>query len=219
LFLLGLPAWTHAAAQTGSADANSELRRMSTQAGVIFAGQVLGVVRQDAAGYVEVRFHVDQAVLGCETGAIYVVREWAGLWRANPARYRAGERRLMLLLPRSAAGLSSPVGGLDGAIPILAQEPAPIASQAGVAPVDTGRPAALSLDLSRVQARVLRAPTRAAGAQNRPEESAWAGPITPMLAAGASTSPLIVPLDGPLNLLRSARPAATPAQPGAAGAH
>jgi hypothetical protein len=46
------------------------------------------------------------------------LREWAGLWEGDALRYRVGQHLLMLLHAPSAAGMSSPVGGLDGAIPI-----------------------------------------------------------------------------------------------------
>ena len=54
---------------------------------------------------------------GCSTGT-YVLREWAGLWAANETRYRVGQRRLMLLHAPGAGGMSSPVDGLDGALPV-----------------------------------------------------------------------------------------------------
>jgi len=69
-------------------------------------------------GVVEVEFRVDQAIRGCSVGTPYILREWAGLWTAGNQRYRVGQRLLMLLHAPSAAGMSSPVGGLDGAIPI-----------------------------------------------------------------------------------------------------
>jgi hypothetical protein len=46
------------------------------------------------------------------------MREWAGLWPGDNQRYRVGQRLLMLLYAPSPAGMSSPIGGLDGAIPI-----------------------------------------------------------------------------------------------------
>jgi len=98
------------------------LHRMSDEAGVIFAGQVIAVHRQsggaEASGVVEVEFRVDQAVRGCTAGAPYVLREWAGLWAGGVQRYRVGERLLMFLRTPSASGLSSPVDGMDGAVPI-----------------------------------------------------------------------------------------------------
>ena len=93
------------------------LHQLSDRADVIFAGQVLAI-RRPNEGVVEVEFRVDQAVRGCSAGTPYVLREWAGLWAAGSQRYRVGQRLLMLLHAPSAAGMSSPVGGLDGAIPI-----------------------------------------------------------------------------------------------------
>jgi hypothetical protein len=102
------------------------LHEMSDAAGVIFAGQVLSVRvvpgNVGAPGVVEVRFRVDQAVRGCSAGGTYVLKEWQGLWGAGDARYRVGERLLMLLRAPGASGLSSPVGGMDGAIPIRGVE-------------------------------------------------------------------------------------------------
>ena len=87
---------------------------------MIFVGQVLAVRRpRTAAGSGrEVEFRVDQAIRGCAAGTPFVLREWAGLWAGGNQRYRVGQRLLMLLHAPSAAGMSSPVGGLDGAIPI-----------------------------------------------------------------------------------------------------
>jgi hypothetical protein len=101
------------------------LHAMAQQAAVIFAGQVVGVRRaggmDGATGVVEIEFAVDDAVRGVSGGS-YTLREWAGLWAGGDQPLRAGQRYLMLLHAPSAAGLSSPVGGMDGAIPI--REPA-----------------------------------------------------------------------------------------------
>jgi hypothetical protein len=94
------------------------LHQLSDKADVIFAGQVVAVRHPKEAGWVEVEFRVDQAIRGCSVGTPYVLREWAGLWAGNSQRYRVGQRLLMLLHAPGAAGMSSPVGGLDGAIPI-----------------------------------------------------------------------------------------------------
>jgi len=93
------------------------LHDLSEKADVIFAGQVLAIRHPDS-GVVEVEFRVDQAIRGCSSGTPYILREWAGLWAGDSQRYRVGQRLLMLLHAPSAAGMSSPVGGLDGAIPI-----------------------------------------------------------------------------------------------------
>jgi hypothetical protein len=93
------------------------LHQFSDKADVIFAGQVLAI-RRPNDGVIEVEFRVDQAIRGCTAGTPYVLREWAGLWAGDNQRYRVGQRLLMLLHAPSAAGMSSPIGGLDGAIPI-----------------------------------------------------------------------------------------------------
>lgn len=93
------------------------LHQLSDKAEVIFAGQVMAI-RRPNAGVVEVEFRVDQAIRGCTAGTPYILREWAGLWEGDTQRYRVGQRLLMLLHAPSAAGMSSPVSGLDGAIPI-----------------------------------------------------------------------------------------------------
>jgi hypothetical protein len=93
------------------------LHQLSEKADVIFAGQVMAI-RRPNAGVVEVEFRVDQAIRGCTAGTPYLLREWAGLWEGDSQRYRVGQRLLMLLHAPSDAGMSSPVGGLDGAIPI-----------------------------------------------------------------------------------------------------
>jgi hypothetical protein len=93
------------------------LHQLSDKADVIFSGQVLAI-RRPNGGVVEIEFRVDEAVRGCVAGTPYILREWTGLWAGGSQRYRVGQRLLMLLHAPSAAGMSSPVGGLDGAIPI-----------------------------------------------------------------------------------------------------
>ena len=94
------------------------LHQFSDKADVIFAGQVVAVRHPNGAGWVEVEFRVDEAIRGCGVGTPYVLREWAGLWAGSSERYRPGQRLLMLLHAPGAAGMRSPVSGLDGAIPI-----------------------------------------------------------------------------------------------------
>lgn len=135
-----------------------ELHRMSDRAAVVFVGQVTAVRRVDgggaASGVVEVEFRVDQAVRGCAAGGTYVMREWAGLWAANDARYRVGQRRLMMLHAPSAAGMSSPVGGMDGALPIRGMGSA-VRSENDRAET-IASPAAEMVDLRWVGARLAR---------------------------------------------------------------
>jgi hypothetical protein len=113
------------------------LHQISDRADVIFVGQVLAIRPHDdggtTAGYVEIDFRVDQAIRGCTVGA-YALREWAGLWSGDARRYQAGQRLLMMLHAPGAGGLSSPVGGMDGAIPIRgAANTSPLAEAAAVA--------------------------------------------------------------------------------------
>jgi hypothetical protein len=108
-------------------------------------------IRHTNGGVVEVEFRVDQAICGCSAGAPYILREWAGLWAADNQRYRVGQRLLMLLHAPSAAGMSSPVGGLDGAIPIRQDGTA-------MTPEDVGTPRQPPfVDLRWLGARVPRA--------------------------------------------------------------
>ena len=109
-------------AVSGDVTVEDALHRMSDQAGVVFVGEVIAIRHiageGSASGVVEVEFRVDQAVRGCAAGGSYVLREWAGLWSGGDQRYRVGQRLLMLLHAPGAGGVTSPVGGMTGAIPI-----------------------------------------------------------------------------------------------------
>lgn len=91
------------------------LHHLSDRAGVIFIGQVLAT--RQSAGVAEIDFRVDTPILGCTPGP-YTLREWAGLWTTNGNRYRVGQRLLMFLYPPGRSGMSSPVEGLHGAVPV-----------------------------------------------------------------------------------------------------
>jgi hypothetical protein len=116
----GVPAQTSLPAPPSTVE--SALHTMSDAAGVIFTGQVIQMRRvgggPGSVGVVEVEFRVENAVRGCASGDNYVLREWAGLWGPAEIRYRVGQRILMLLRAPGPAGLSSPVGGMDGVIPL-----------------------------------------------------------------------------------------------------
>lgn len=160
-----------------SAGASTVLAEMASHAGVIFTGQVEAVERSDAAGFVDVRFRIEQAVRGCPKSGAYVLREWVGLWTGHPERYRVGQRRLMLLTARGSGGMSSPVGGMDGAIPLLATGTEPLANGTGVAPADTGLGvAAYGVDLRWIEARAVRA---TAGGSSRAQAQVVGGPAMP----------------------------------------
>ena len=135
----GRPVQARSAATALPAETSSALVAMQARAAVIFAGYVVSVDREDAAGYVDVRFRVEEAVRGCNKLGVYVLREWAGLWSGGAARYRVGQRLLMLLPARGPGGMSAPVDGLDGAIPIVASAAEPLADAKGVAPAEDGQ--------------------------------------------------------------------------------
>jgi hypothetical protein len=110
---------------------------MASRAGLVFVGQVNRIERK--GGVVEVTFGVDQVVLG-SAGATYTLREWGGLWVAGEQRYQLGQRAMVFLHAASAAGLSSPVDGMEGVVPV----------------VPMGADAAPLLDVRRLAARVQR---------------------------------------------------------------
>ena len=142
---------------------NDALHSMSRLAGVIFTGQVVAVRRIEglngATGVVEIDFAVEDAVRGV-SGSAYTLREWAGLWPAGDEPFRVGQRYLMLLHSPGAAGLSSPVGGTDGAIPIRGTGQAQATGEAetvsaGTGAAGTGAPAeGRVVDLRWVATRV-----------------------------------------------------------------
>ncbi len=93
------------------------LRNLASRSGVVFAGRVTAVTPR--GGVMEVSFAVDRPILG-SVDAAYTLREWSGLWTVGQPRYRVGQRALIFLHPPNAAGLSSPVDGMDGVLPVVA---------------------------------------------------------------------------------------------------
>jgi hypothetical protein len=144
-------------AQTLPQTTDDALHAMLRTAGVIFTGTVIAVRRHDAAdgttGVVEIDFAVEDAVRGV-SGPIYTLREWAGLWPAGDQPFCAGQRFLMLLYAPGVAGLSSPVGGMDGAIPLRGGQTASAAA-AGfpVTGVDPKLAASMQTDSTSVDLR------------------------------------------------------------------
>lgn len=101
------------------------LEQMSLSAGAIFVGQVSAIRRTSPldgsavrGGVVEIDLRVGQSILGPVSGATYTLREWSGLWEFNSDRYRVGQRMLLFLRTPSSNGLSAPVHGFEGAIPL-----------------------------------------------------------------------------------------------------
>lgn len=129
-----------AAQQQPDRTVGEALRSLASRAQDVFVGQVESITRR--GGVVEVRFRVDQSVVGVQGGE-FVLREWAGLWPPGQQRYFVGQRAMVFARAASASGLSSPVDDADGVVPVLVQG-------TGVAPL---------VDVRRLAARVQRAVT------------------------------------------------------------
>lgn len=207
-----------AAGGVSSAAVDQVLLEMASRADVIFAGRVESVTRLEGAGFVDVRFHIDEGVKGCPRTGAYVLREWAGRWSGRPTRYAVGQRLLMLLNGRGPAGMSGPVDGMDGAIPLLGNGREPLADSLGVAASDDGlEQPEMAVDLRWVETRVMRKTDDGNGAMARgmvaapvpdgpgQELRAWAGPIAPLRRAGGGTLAGPPSLDSVLMLLRTKR--------------
>jgi hypothetical protein len=210
--LLMVPmAWGQASSVNGTQTATDLLHQMSDRADVIFMGQVLTVHLPEggspASGIVEIQFRVDEAIRGCKTGQPYVLHEWGGLW-AGSGRYRVGQRLLMLLHAPSAGGLSSPVGGPDGAIPIRQS-----GIEASLAESTTQPPSVPFVDLRWLGARLPRAVSYRDAAVRPanafPPLSPGQQRVETVVASGARAGdgPMILPLG-----YTSAADASTPAQ-------
>jgi hypothetical protein len=169
--------------------ASAELQLMAGHAAVIFTGQVVDIARNDGAGFVDIHFHIDQSLRGAPRSGSYVLREWGGLWTANPDRYHIGERKLMLLPARGPAGMSSPIGGTDGAIPILVSGAAPSPNSLDSASAT----APLAVDLRWIQARAQRSSTvEAPSVQAR--IAVIGRPVKPFPVPATQTAPLALVL-------------------------
>ena len=101
---------------TGASDVLSVMRSLSARAGVIFVGQVEKI--QPNAGVMEIVFSVQQHVSG-EVGDTYTLREWSGRWAGGQQRYTVGQRVMIFLYPPNDAGISSPVDGMAGVVPLI----------------------------------------------------------------------------------------------------
>jgi hypothetical protein len=202
-------------ASTLPATVDEALLAMAARAGVIFSGTIVAIDHQDESGYVDIRFHIDEAVRNCPQTGFYVLREWSGLWAGGLVRYRVGDRRLMLLHDRGPSGLSSPVNGLDGAIPLVADAIPPLTRGTASAPADTASPEDPRPDLRWVAAGVQRTSTGevVSATTVKPHATAtepnWFGPVAPI---PSSTAP---PLRSVMALLHGAssispKPTASP---------
>jgi hypothetical protein len=210
VLLMAPIAWGQALSVKGAQTVTDLLHQMSDRADVIFMGQVLTVHLPEggspASGIVEIQFRVDEAIRGCKTGQPYVLHEWGGLW-AGSGRYRVGQR-LLMLLHAPGAGLSSPVGGLDGAIPI--RQSGIVASLAESTTPPTSLP---FVDLRWLGARLRRAVSyrddAVRPANAFPQLSPGQQRVVTVVASGARAGdvPMILPLG-----YTSAAGASTPAQ-------
>ena len=93
------------------------LRQMLAQSAIAFTGQVTAL--RHTGQIAEIDFAVDDAILGVTPNATYTLRQWTGLTPNSNSAFQIGSRYLMFLHAPGPGGLSSPVGGPDGAIPIL----------------------------------------------------------------------------------------------------
>lgn len=113
----------HAQLPAPPATTEDALHQMLSESGIVFTGQVTAIRRVEAAngstGILEIDFAVDDAILGTTPNSTYILREWAGVAPNSDSTFLVGRRYLMLLHAPGPSGLSSPVGGPDGAIPIL----------------------------------------------------------------------------------------------------
>ncbi len=177
---VGGSAFRHPAIPPSTAAA---LQDLAAQAGIIFAGHVVAIARNDSAGYVDITFHIESAVRGCGSKSTYVLREWAGLW-SGPDRYLPGQRLLMLLSARGPSGMSAPVGGMAGIIPLLVTREPPLlhggATPPRDSPAETAQPEAV--DLRWVQASALRGIAAASSAGQTPgaQLAPWPGAVEPL---------------------------------------
>ena len=105
------------------------LHNLSDAAGIVFLGEVIAIRplpgSHGSSGVVEIDFRIDQAIRNCTSNSTYTLREWAGLWAGGDQRYRIGQRLLIFLHTPGPTGISSPVGGMVGAIPVRAATEAP----------------------------------------------------------------------------------------------
>jgi hypothetical protein len=129
------------ATRTPDTTVGDALRHLAFNAGVAFAGSVQSIELPDAdhPSSVIVTFQVIQPMLG-DLGPVYTLREWAGLWTMGRQRYTVGQRALFFLHPVNAAGLSSPVDGMEGILPLI----------------PTSADASPLLDVRRLATRILR---------------------------------------------------------------
>lgn len=103
------------------------LRQMAAQSGVVFIGRVRTIhfdtapLASQQAGTVTITLDVLTPIYAASgnLAASYTLREWSGLWTMGRQRYAVGQRALFFLRPPNAAGISAPVGGQMGMVPLV----------------------------------------------------------------------------------------------------
>ena len=113
LLIMIASAW----AQTLPLSSNVMVVELARPAGIIFSGTVVRIEREPAAdgkpASIRIASRVEEALRGCTAGETIEFAEWAELW-VRGDRYRVGQKVLLFLYPRNAAGLTSPVAGEMG---------------------------------------------------------------------------------------------------------
>jgi len=112
-------------------------KHLSRRAGMVFAGTALNDRIQKArtdrgVPSIALRFRVDRAIAGVESGQVLTIHEWTGA-ASLYAPIRRGEHVLLFLYQLSRLGLTSPVGGPQGQIRLDASggnvaDPQPVVS-------------------------------------------------------------------------------------------
>lgn len=101
-------------------------RQVARAAGLIFTGTVVSVrshapSQASPVATVEAKFLVDRGIAGAHSGQVVTIREWAAVWPMQRPMRRDGSLALFFFYPPSAAGLTSPVGGPVGQVPLDAK--------------------------------------------------------------------------------------------------
>jgi hypothetical protein len=102
--------------EPATSDIASVMRSLASRAGIIFVGQVEKI--QPNGGVMDIVFNVQHRVAG-ELGDTYTLREWSGRWSGGQQHFTVGQRAMVFLYPPNAAGLSSPVDGMAGVVPLV----------------------------------------------------------------------------------------------------
>ena len=97
-------------------------KQITRAAGMIFSGTVLEVsnkpvTESNPIPTIEAKFRVSRAIAGVQAGQVLTVREWAS---AGPTQrgMQAGQQTLLFFYPASSLGLTSPVAGPVGQVPL-----------------------------------------------------------------------------------------------------